>query len=79
MQRQCLRCGYGWVQRAASTPRQCPYCKSPKWALALTATKRDPLEAAGEKIAAVARGPIALTTAAALPTGERHYELEEQQ
>lgn len=32
--RVCFRCGYEWEQRGVATPRQCPYCKSPKWALA---------------------------------------------
>lgn len=31
--RRCLRCDYEWNQRGNSTPRQCPYCKSPKWAI----------------------------------------------
>jgi hypothetical protein len=31
--RRCYRCDYEWKQRGTSTPRQCPYCKSPKWAI----------------------------------------------
>ena len=31
--RNCTHCGYRWEQRldAHRKPRQCPYCKSPKW------------------------------------------------
>ncbi len=28
---ECKRCGYGWESRKETKPRQCPYCKSPKW------------------------------------------------
>lgn len=37
MNRLCRRCGYDWKQRGASVPRQCPFCKSPKWNLERTA------------------------------------------
>ena len=39
MKRRCLRCSYEWKQRGSDTPRQCPYCKSPKWNL-----KRDEVQ-----------------------------------
>lgn len=31
----CKRCGYTWQPRVETgkLPRQCPYCKSPKWTL----------------------------------------------
>lgn len=32
--RSCKRCEYEWEKRAAGEPRQCPFCKSPKWAVA---------------------------------------------
>lgn len=34
IERVCFRCGYEWEQRKLTAPRQCPYCKSPKWAIA---------------------------------------------
>ena len=27
----CRRCGYAWVKRVDTTPRNCPRCKSPYW------------------------------------------------
>lgn len=31
MKHKCKRCGYEWEARIEGKPRQCPYCKSPKW------------------------------------------------
>jgi predicted Zn-ribbon and HTH transcriptional regulator len=33
LQRHCKHCNYNWEQRVSRNkkPRQCPYCKSPKW------------------------------------------------
>lgn len=69
----CLRCGYDWTMRGqlvTRLPRQCPYCKSPKWNLERASETPAPqpakLDAALPKIAAQARVPMAMTTGAAL-------------
>lgn len=61
-----MRCKYEWQQRGASIPRQCPYCKSPKWAI-----RRDKEEVA---TAVVSRVPGAVVTTAAVLESERHWE-----
>ena len=60
--RECFRCGYQWEQRGFATPRQCPYCKSPKWALARAVRPAKVGDVMGA-VAAVAKRPIELTTA----------------
>jgi hypothetical protein len=38
--RHCQRCLYGWEQRRpGAKPRQCPFCKSPKWDLPFAVAK----------------------------------------
>ncbi len=79
MMNTCQRCAYVWTPRTSSTPRQCPYCKSPKWNLPRTFKSADPLEAALPRIAAAARTPIHLTTAAQItpPMEAPHYERDD--
>lgn len=31
LRRECLRCGYVWLPRLETEPRQCPSCKNRLW------------------------------------------------
>jgi hypothetical protein len=47
--RRCKHCNYKWEQRFRNRkPRQCPYCKSPKWDQDLREEAVAPGETPGE-------------------------------
>lgn len=66
MIRTCMRCKYEWQQRGSAVPRQCPYCKSPKWAI-----RRDKQEVVQ---VVTARVPGAVVLPASAVESERHWE-----
>jgi len=59
---QCLRCKYAWLPRIAGTPKQCPYCKSPKWNIPrpgeVVGTPIGPAKVTTKELLAVRQGPV---------------------